>query len=77
MDIIGKKAVNEDGPSEDDLTDRDLASPQFVSWVARREVRHLRDVVNALPDLSGLKPLADEAVRVVDEIDDAISGWSQ
>lgn len=74
-DIIGKKASNDDGPSEDDLIDRDLASPQFVSWSARKEVRHLRDVVKTLPYLASLLPMADEAVRLVDEIDAGIEGW--
>ena len=75
MDIIGRKAVLDDGPSEDDLIDRDLASPQFVSWVARREVRHLLDVVKTLPQFAGLVPMAEEAVRLVEEIDDGIEGY--
>lgn len=75
MDTYGKKADDSDEPDAEDLTDRDLASPQFVSWSARREVRHLRDVVRTLPGLSGLTAMADEAVRLVEEIDDAIEGW--
>lgn len=76
-DIIGKKATLDDGPSEDDIIDRDLASPQFVSWTARREARHLRDVVRTLPQLGLLLPMAEEAVRLIDEIDDAITGWER
>lgn len=76
MDTYGKKADDSDEPDAEDLTDRDLASPQFVSWSARREVRHLRDVVRTLPAFSGLTAMADEAVRLVEEIDDAIEGWS-
>ncbi len=71
MDIIGKSADER----EQEIIDNDLASPQFVSWVARREVRHLRDVVRTLPGLSNLIPMAEEAVRLVDELDDAIEGW--
>lgn len=77
MDIIGKKAHDppELTDDEQDRIDRDLASPQFVSWSARKEVRHLRDVVKTLPYLASLLPMAEEAVRLVDEIDDGIEGW--
>lgn len=75
MDIIGKKADPPNEPDEQDLIDRDLSSPEFVSYTARKEVRHLRDVVKTLPGLSGLIPMADEAVRLVEEIDDAIDLW--
>lgn len=75
MDIIGKKADDRDEPDEQDLIDRDLESPQFVSWVARKNVRHLRDVVKTLPELAGLLPMAEKAVELVDEIDEGIDGW--
>lgn len=75
-DIIGKKADDSDSPDPDDIIDRDLASPQFVSWSARKEVGQLHGVIHHLPELSGLIPMADEALRLVQEIDDAIEGWS-
>lgn len=78
MDIIGKKAVNEDGPSEDDLIDRDLASPQFVSWTARREAGHLRDVVRTLwPHHEQMVEKAQRAFDLIAELDDEIEAISE
>lgn len=80
MEIIGQKAVLDDGPDEEDMTDRDLASPQFVSWSARREVRLLRDVIKTLAPthvvMADLLARADDAVRLVDDIDNAIDHYT-
>lgn len=75
MDIIGKKAELDDGPSEDDIIDRDLASPQFVSWTARREAKYLRDVVKTIPQLRDLLPKAELAHNLIVEIDEALNGY--
>lgn len=72
--IIGQRAVLPDGPSEDEIMDGDLASPQFVSWTARREAAHLRDVVKTLPKLRELLPKAELVLNLIIELDDAIEG---
>jgi hypothetical protein len=58
---------------EQALIDRDLASPQFVSWQARKEVKHLLDVVKTLyPDDRAMLCVADVAYRSVCLLDDEI-----
>lgn len=61
---------------EQDMIDRDLANPEFVSWTARREARHLLDVVHQLfPDNAEIINLADRAHEMICTIDDGIEGW--
>lgn len=74
-DIYGTYAGGPHGPSPDDIIDRDLTSPQFVSWTARREAKHLLEVVSHLwPDDKGMVDMADKAHDLICAIDDAIEG---
>ena len=58
---------------EQAMIDRDLASPQFVSWQARKETKHLLDVVNHLyHDDKTMVQLAEMAYNCVCLIDDEI-----
>lgn len=60
-------------PDADDMTDRDLASPQFVSWSARREANQLLKIIGMLyPDDADLIDRADRAHDLLCGIDDAL-----
>jgi len=53
--------------------DRDLASPQFVSWQARKEAKHLYDLVRHLyPDDATMLSLAQMAHNCIILLDDEI-----
>lgn len=72
QDTFGTKAT--DGPTPDDQIDRDLATPHFVSWSARRESNALLQSVAAnWPDDEDLIAKADRAHELLVEIDDAIA----
>jgi len=60
---------------ENVMIDRDLASPQFVSWTARREAKHLLEVVSHLRPDSEMRQKALRAFELISEIDDAIEMW--
>ncbi|OPZ61770.1 MAG: hypothetical protein BWY85_02301 [Firmicutes bacterium ADurb.Bin506] len=72
MDTIGKKTDPPNEPDEQDLIDRDLASPQFVSYSAVNQARNLRDVVKTLPELREMLPKAELALNLLIELDNAI-----
>ena len=72
-DIIGKKAVLDDGPSEDDLIDRDLGTPEFVSYSALREARQLHGVIRTrFPSDTTLNHKVEQAVLLLRQIDETI-----
>ena len=58
---------------EQAMIDRDLASPQFVSWQARKEAKHLLQVVRHLyPNDATMLQLAEMAHNCIILIDDEI-----
>ena len=57
---------------QNDIIDRDLASPQFVSWTARREAKHLLEVVSHLWPDSDMRAKALRMFELACEIDDEI-----
>lgn len=72
-EVIGARAPEDDGPTPDDQTDRDLATPHFASWSARRESGALLQSVAAnWPDDDDLIAKSDRAHELLCEIDDAI-----
>lgn len=55
-----------------EMMDRDLASPQFVSWTVRREARHLLEVVSQLYPDSSMRLRALRLFELACDIDDEI-----
>lgn len=71
--IYGGKSEDEDGPTPDDILDRDLATPHFVSWSALREMKNLHHIIHALPEYEHLRQMADECLTCMGHLDDHIS----
>lgn len=66
----------DDASMFDEMNNRDLASPQFVSWSARREAKHLVEVVSHLYPDGQIKQDALNAFELICKVDDAIEALS-
>ena len=74
QNTFGAKAPDNDGPPPEDQTDRDLATPHFVSWSARRESNALLQTVAAnWPEDEELIARCDRLHELAVEIDDRIA----
>lgn len=56
----------------EEIVDRDLGTPSFVSWSARREVANLARIVSHLYPGSDLERNALQALDLVINIDDRL-----
>ena len=57
---------------QQEMIDRDLTSPQFVTWTARREAKHQLEVISHLWPDGALREKALKMFELACEIDDAV-----
>lgn len=72
MDTYGSKADTDDDLTPDEIIDRDMARPEFLSYSTYKEIRNLLFVVSNDPDLRHLKTLVDCMVLMMDHVDRSI-----
>jgi hypothetical protein len=56
----------------EEMIDRDLASPQFATWTARREAKHQLEVISHLWPDGALRLKALRMFELACEIDDTV-----